>query len=64
MPVQRIRSESEHMRCLCSGFEATLKQKPANAMPVHSFDAKVSICDAGAADWCEVCGKGKALGDW
>ena len=53
--LQRHGSESQHMRCLCNGFEAKVSICDARAA---DFDAKVSICDACAADLCEYGGKG------
>jgi len=40
MPVQRIWSDSQHMRCLCRGFQVTFKRKWASAMHVQRIHSE------------------------
>jgi len=45
--------KSEHMRCLCGGFEATLKRKSAYTMPLQRVWTESDICNACAAESCQ-----------
>jgi len=57
-------SESQYMRCFCSGFEAEVSLRRQMRCLCSGFEAKVSICDACAPDLCEDGGGGDPLGRW